>query len=127
MKKVIIDFNEQRGRVWIGKGGGSCAIAIPLGDIPRGNEVSETTDRRDALFCNHLTYKSSFLAVLVSDTLGHDLSLEYATIIHTHIITYAQCSRIKNCQHNVTSTHSERFTHHNDSKQVSKECTLLPL
>ena len=28
--------------MWIGKDGGSSTVVISLGDIPRGNEVSET-------------------------------------------------------------------------------------
>ena len=31
--------------VWIGRGGGTSAMAIPSADIPKGNEVSETIDR----------------------------------------------------------------------------------
>ena len=30
--------------IWIGRGGGSSAVAIPLGDVSEGNEVSETID-----------------------------------------------------------------------------------
>ena len=38
-------LNKQGESVWIGRGGGSTAIAIPLGDISGGNEASETKDK----------------------------------------------------------------------------------
>ena len=38
-------LNKQEGSVWIRRGGGSPAVAIPLGDVSRGNEMSETIDR----------------------------------------------------------------------------------
>ena len=48
MKEMVIDgedWKKQGGSVWIGRGGGSSAVAIPLGNVPGGNEVSETIDR----------------------------------------------------------------------------------
>ena len=47
MQDVLIegkDLNKHGRSVWRGRGGGSSAVAIPLGNIPRGNEVSETKD-----------------------------------------------------------------------------------
>ncbi len=35
-------LNKQRGIVWRGRGGCSSAVATTLGDIPGGNEASET-------------------------------------------------------------------------------------
>ena len=43
MKVLLIEgegFNKQGGSVWRGRGGGSPAVAIPSGDISRGNEAS---------------------------------------------------------------------------------------
>ncbi len=43
MKELLLEgesFNKQGGSVWIGRGGGSIAMASPLGDVPGGSEVS---------------------------------------------------------------------------------------
>ena len=48
MKDLPIEcdgLNKQGGSVWIGRGGGSSAMAIPLEDIQGGNEVTQTIDR----------------------------------------------------------------------------------
>ena len=34
-------LKKHRESVWTGKGGGFCAVAIPLGDVPGGSSVSE--------------------------------------------------------------------------------------
>ena len=47
MKELLIEgegLNKQGGSVWIGRGGGSSAVAIPLGDVPRGNKASQTIE-----------------------------------------------------------------------------------
>ena len=38
-------LNKYGGSVWIERDGGSSALAIPLGDVSRGNKMSETKDR----------------------------------------------------------------------------------
>ena len=38
-------LNKHEGSVWIGRGGSSSAVAIPLGYIPRGNDISDKIDR----------------------------------------------------------------------------------
>ena len=48
MKELLIEgegLNKQEGSVWIGRGGGSSAKTILLGDVPGGNKESETNDR----------------------------------------------------------------------------------
>ena len=47
MKELLVEgegLNKQRGNVWIGRGGGSSALAISLCDVPGGNEASATID-----------------------------------------------------------------------------------
>ena len=46
MKVMIVwqALNKQGGSVWIGRGGGFPAVAIPLRDVSRGNEASKTID-----------------------------------------------------------------------------------
>ncbi len=34
-------LNKKEGNVWMGRGGGFSASAIPLGDAPRGSEMAE--------------------------------------------------------------------------------------
>ena len=48
MKKVLLEgeeFYTQGRNVWIGRGGGSSAVAVFLGDVPKGDEASETINR----------------------------------------------------------------------------------
>ena len=50
MKELLIEggweeLNKQGGSVWIGRSGGSSAVAISLGDVYRGNEASKTMDQ----------------------------------------------------------------------------------
>ena len=42
MKEVLIEWeglNKQGENVWIGKGGGSSALVITMGNLPSGNEA----------------------------------------------------------------------------------------
>ncbi len=44
MKEVSLEgkiLSSQGESVWTGKGGGFSAVAIPLGNVPGGNDVSE--------------------------------------------------------------------------------------
>ena len=48
MNEVLIKgegLNTQGRNAWIRKGEGSSATAIPLGDVPGGDEASKTIDR----------------------------------------------------------------------------------
>ena len=48
MKELLIEgqgLNKKGGNVWIGRVGGWSSLAIPLGNIPTGNEASESIDR----------------------------------------------------------------------------------
>lgn len=41
--KALMNLTEQGGRVWIGRGDGhSSVVAIPLGEVPRGRDLSKT-------------------------------------------------------------------------------------
>ena len=40
-------LNELVGSIWIGRGGGSAAMVMPLWDVRRGNESLETIDTID--------------------------------------------------------------------------------
>ena len=43
MKELVIEcdgLNKQEGSVWIGRGGGSSALAIPLEDVQGGNKAA---------------------------------------------------------------------------------------
>ena len=45
MKEVLLErkgMDKQRGRVWLGRGGGFSIMATPLSDIPGVSEVSNT-------------------------------------------------------------------------------------
>ena len=45
MEEVLIegeDLNKEGRNVWIGRGGGSSAVVILLGDVSGGNEAAET-------------------------------------------------------------------------------------
>ena len=47
MKELLIEgkgLNYQERSVWIGGGGGSSAMGIPLRNLTRGNEASETIE-----------------------------------------------------------------------------------
>ena len=47
MKEVLIEgegLTIQEGSLWIGRGGGSTAVVIPLNGTPGGNEASITID-----------------------------------------------------------------------------------
>ena len=44
MREVLPEgegWNKQGGKAWTGRGGDFSAVAIPLGDVPGGSEVSE--------------------------------------------------------------------------------------
>ena len=48
MKELLIEgvgLNYQGVSVWIGRDGGSSAVAIPLRNVLEGNEASEIIDR----------------------------------------------------------------------------------
>ena len=47
MIDVLVEGEDNKlgGSMWIGRDGDSFAMAIPLGNITKGNEASETIDR----------------------------------------------------------------------------------
>ena len=49
MKELLIEcdgLNQQGGSVWLGGGGGSSALAIPLEGRQGGNKAAQTIDRQ---------------------------------------------------------------------------------